>query len=193
MAIDRSMETTYIDQPRSSSAVARRALALNAVVALALGDGRDELVVWLQDELLWQELTPNEVQFITATAPSIEQTIEVSWYAERLVVLLWALRLAEMPEADEQCDTSVFLEKMPPYANVGVAAFVGAANLRPDADLMATADAIYELHWEARDASLNGREASCRTDLGIIQERHHAINWIIGCGGFDWDEVPTDT
>ncbi|MEY2943079.1 MAG: hypothetical protein RLY97_1093, partial [Pseudomonadota bacterium] len=32
-----------------------------------------------------------------------------------------------------------------------------------------------------------------RVSLGIIQERHHAINWIIGYDGLDWDEVTTDT
>jgi hypothetical protein len=30
-------------------------------------------------------------------------------------------------------------------------------------------------------------------DIEIIQERHHAINWVIGYEGLSWDEVTTDT
>jgi hypothetical protein len=30
-------------------------------------------------------------------------------------------------------------------------------------------------------------------DLEIVQERHHAINWVIGYDGAPWDEVTTDT
>jgi hypothetical protein len=30
-------------------------------------------------------------------------------------------------------------------------------------------------------------------DIEIVQERHHAINWITECDGLPWDEVTTDT
>jgi NADPH-dependent 2,4-dienoyl-CoA reductase/sulfur reductase-like enzyme len=55
------------------------------------------------------------------------------------------------------------------------------------------ADETMRLHWEARNAQIKGRPAALNVDLEIIQERHHAINWVIGYDALDWDEVTTDT
>jgi hypothetical protein len=55
------------------------------------------------------------------------------------------------------------------------------------------AEKIWQLNWSARDASINRRAPAVPVDLGLIQERHHAINWVMGYGGEDWDDVTTDT
>jgi hypothetical protein len=55
------------------------------------------------------------------------------------------------------------------------------------------ADELLNLHWRARDAEINGRPMPRDLDIEIIQERHHAINWVIGYEGLPWDEVTTDT
>lgn len=68
-----------------------------------------------------------------------------------------------------------------------------SATLRPDDELMATANEILDLHWHARDAQIHKHIPAKPVDIEIIQERHHAINWIIGYDGVDWDEVTTDT
>ena len=186
-------EDALLDEIRTPAEVARRAMALLSGIAVAFGADRSEVVEWLQEQKLYNELSPIEARFIDDPAPSERQTIRASWDSERLIVLLWALGLAEMPEADEQCDTSVFQEVLPPYADVAVTDFIGSARLRPEAELLAMAERILNLHWEARDAKLNDRSPRSRVDLGIIQERHHAINWVIGYEGLPWDEVTTDT
>jgi hypothetical protein len=48
-----------------------------------------------------------------------------------------------------------------------------------------------EGHWKARDGRLH--ERSMPPGIDIVQERHHAINWIIGYDRLPWDEVTTDT
>ena len=58
---------------------------------------------------------------------------------------------------------------------------------------MQMADDLLEQHWKARDARLFGRPQPTDIDIEIVQERHHAINWIIGYDGLPWDEVTTDT
>jgi len=109
-------------------------------------------------------------------------------------VILWALgAVDELPPADEQCDTSVFREILPPYSATNVADFLASAQLRPEAELIAVADDMRALHWEARDAEIKGSSIQPRVDTEVIQERHHAINWIIGYDGADWDDVTTDT
>jgi hypothetical protein len=117
-----------------------------------------------------------------------------SWQSERLVVLLWALgKFASLPSSATQCDTAVFREVLPPYVTTSAADIVRSAKLLDDDTLLQMADKLLDDHWQARDASLNGRKSPDGIDIEIVQERHHAINWIIGYEGLPWDEVTTDT
>ena len=52
---------------------------------------------------------------------------------------------------------------------------------------------IYDAHWKVRDAQINGRPVPEEIIPGLVQERHHAINWLMGYCGQEWDEVTTDT
>ena len=107
---------------------------------------------------------------------------------------MWALgALDKLPPPDEQCDTSVFQKMLPPFASVSVSDFVAGACLRQPDELIAMADEILMLHWEARDARSKGNPPRRPVDMEIIQERHYAINWIVGYEGLDWDDVTTDT
>jgi len=133
-----------------------------------------------------------EARFIENPEPTEREIINASWYSERLIALLWALGLTSMPPAGEQCDTSLLQDLLPPYAERSESDFIESAKLRSDSELIAMADQILNLHWEARDAKIHGRSPR-DVDLGIIQERHHAINWVIGYDGLPWDEVTTDT
>ncbi len=182
------------DEIRSPSQVAYRALAVFAVVGLAMGADRLDITGWLTENDLWTELAPSEAIFINASVPSEKQSIDAGWMSERLVVIAWALNLIDnLPPPDEQCDTAAFQEILPPYVEATVSDFVAAARLRSPSDLIAMADEILSLHWEARDARIKQRPPKPPIDMQIIQERHHAINWIIGYDGLDWDEVTTDT
>ncbi len=188
------METPPPDRVRSATDVARRALALFGVVGLALGAPPDALRAWLDDNGLQAELTPRERGFVDAAEPPPRDRIDFSWQSERLLVLLWALgKVDALPPATEQCDTARFQDLLPPFADVGVADFVAQAKLRPDVVLCDMADTLLDLHWHARDGRINGRPPGKPVDMEIVQERHHAINWITGYCGLPWDEVTTDT
>ena len=182
------------DHVRSAGNVARRAVVLFAVVGLAFGAERKAVLDWLTENDLWAELAPSEASFVDTPHPSRQQIIDAGWLSERLIVLLWALGAVEqLPPADEQCDTAVFQKILPPFAEVDVKAFIARSTLRPDAELIAMADEMRDLHWEARDARSKARPLRTPVDMGIIQERHHAINWVIGYYRLPWDEVTTDT
>ncbi|MGH7024611.1 MAG: DUF4272 domain-containing protein [Caulobacteraceae bacterium] len=182
------------DLIRSADEVARRALALFSVVGLALGAERKLVLRWLRENELWSDLSPIELGFIDSSSPSRQQVINAGWWSERLVMLLWALgEVEEIPPSTEQCDTSEFQDVPPPFADVSVPAFIARAMLRPDAELIEMADLVLDLHWAARDAQLNNRAPRSPVDIEVIQERHHAINWVIGYEGQPWDEVTSDT
>lgn len=86
-----------------------------------------------------------------------------------------------------------FQEVLPPFANVAVKEFISTAQRRSNDELFDMADILLNSHWEARDARIHNKLMPSNLDIGIIQERHHAINWVIGYDGLPWDEVTTDT
>jgi len=173
--------------------VARRALVLFAPVRAALGVARVAALDWLIGIGLADDLTPSEAAYLNNPAPLEHQSINFSWQSERLIILLWALGRVDLPPPDVQCDTMIFQSVLPPYVSVDAGIFMKSAQLRPQSELLDMADQILNLHWEARDARINNRAPSPAVDIEIIQERHHAINWIIGYCGLPWDEVTTDT
>ena len=188
------IDNQEIDKVRTPHEVAERALALFASVGLGFGIDRQSVIEWLADNGLNDALSPRERILIDAEAPTPKQLINASWQSECLIVLLWALDLIKsLPAANEQCDSRVFQAFLPPYTEISVADFIAAARLLPDSVLIAMADEILDLHWHARDAQIHSRAPARPVDIGIIQERHHAINWVIGYDGLAWDDVTTDT
>lgn len=182
------------DQVRNPQEIARRALALFAVTGLAAGAPKDDIVGWLKDESLEDQLTPSERAFVSSPSPTKQQEVNASWRNEALLVLLWALGVIEqMPALNEQCNTGDFQRVLPPFADVSVSQFIDGAKRRSDEVLIDLADELLTAHWEARDARIHGRPVPSHLDIGILQERHHAINWVIGYDGLPWDEVTTDT
>ena len=182
------------EEIRDPEQIAKRALALFAVVRLAMGAPRDQTLAWLREHALWDALSPAELDFISTATPTRQQVINASWRAEALLVLIWALRLVEtMPALNEPYDTNDLKGLLPPYTSQNVGEFVATAVRLPDDALLEYADDVLNSHWEARDASIRGKPVPENLHIGIIQERHHAINWVTGYGNLPWDEVTTDT
>ncbi len=179
---------------RDAKEIASRALALFGVIGVAFGAPRKDVISWLKEENLWDKLSPYELAYLSAKKPTRKQTINFSWESEALIVLLWALaKVEKIPEPDEQCDTSLFQKIMPPYSNVAVEEFVSSAERRAAECLLDMAGKIMQLHILARQAKYYSKQISQKIDIEIIQERHHAINWVVGYEGLPWDEVTTDT
>ncbi|MFZ6644918.1 DUF4272 domain-containing protein [Undibacterium sp. TJN25] len=69
-----------------------------------------------------------------------------------------------------------------------------AVRLRPKREILGWVDLLYRLHWAVRHANLIGKTVPGSLDAAVVQEWHHAVNWIIGYDDEDdWDLVGTDT
>jgi hypothetical protein len=77
--------------------------------------------------------------------------------------------------------------------NRTAAQFVADATLRPVAEVLDEADLIYRYDWAVVDARINNKPVPLGVDPGVVQERHYALNWLIGYMDQDWDDVSTDT
>jgi hypothetical protein len=179
------------DELRKPGDVAKRALALFGVWGLTVGAPRDEILEWFDETGLSGKLSPRERDFVANAHPTEDQVVSFGWQAERLIVLLWALNVVEsMPAADQKCEASAF--RLPPFTEETADEFISRARLRDEAELSAQSERIYDLHVEAADARRHRRPLKEPVDIHIIHQRHHAINWIMGYLGQDWDDVTPD-
>jgi hypothetical protein len=133
--------------------------------------------------------TPDELAFVDDPAPDDRARAQFSWRCEAAWVLLWALNHVEgqlgLPRA--LCDVP-FLS-----ATVFDEPDLAARGLRRANDILNEADLVYRCHWAVRQAALDGRPPPAGLHPGVTMERHHALNWLIGYDGADWDDVSTDT
>jgi hypothetical protein len=84
---------------------------------------------------------------------------------------------------------------LPPYGDHSLEEFQKTARLRSEDELFDAAVSLQDLHAIARQRSGDPsyRESGPAVDIEVIQERHHAINWLVGYCGASWDDVTTDT
>jgi len=91
-------------------------------------------------------------------------------------------KIQELPDSAMQCDTGVFKSVLPPFAKTSAQAFIEQATLIDQDRLWKQAELYLDDHWKARDARLHERSLPIGIDIEIVQEQHHAINWITGYG-----------
>jgi hypothetical protein len=185
------IETESEAQLRSKQEVAYRALAL-LVVAIK-GEGLEQPIV---EKLVAQYgltlyLTPKETVFINNPTPSKVDRTQFSWRYESAWVMLWALGYVEdLGKPASICDVSKAVTLMKERTG---AQFLADAKPRSFSQVLDEADLIYRYDWAVVDARVNGKSAPAGLDPGVVQERHHALNWLIGYMNQQWDDVSTDT
>jgi len=183
----------YEEKTRGADEVARRCIALYAIIAAGHEEPRGELIDWLRRENLWEAVSPVEASFLQSDAPTKQQLVNATWRTEALSSLLWSLGFVpELPPPTGLCDVQALRRVLPPLMG-SVAEWVSTARLRPDSEFREANENIYQIHWAVRDARLNGRPIPQGFDPGVVQERHYALNWLIGYCGQDWDDISTDT
>ena len=175
---------------RSGEEVMRRAMCLFAVSHAAIVNCTDFASELLARWEVKEALSPMERSFLQADPLPEKERVQFSWRCEAMIPLMWATRLFdEMPFPDDCFDFEFLAE----YWLTVPAGFWRNVGLRSTSEILDEADVIYRLHWAAREADLNGDAMPARLDFGVVRERHHALNWLIGYADAQWDDVSTDT
>jgi len=182
---------------RSKADVVNRAMALTIVAVRAQGMDVEDARALVGKYDLADHLTPVEAAYLADDEPEVADHVQMVWRYEAAAMLLWAVGLAdELGFTDAPgkptgiIDAPTLTEIM---AKRTAEQMHADARLRPAAELLDAADMIYRYHWAAREAGLNGEPIPAGLDMDVIMERHHALNWLIGYLGQDWDDVSTDT
>jgi hypothetical protein len=177
---------------RNAEAIAKRALALAAVISCAYGEPKPAVTKWLKKEKLWKETTPAERAFLLK-GMSPKAKIAFTWKLEALAPLLWAIgKIGKMPGLGRQCDVDALMRAVirPPGAT---REYISSASLRAGERISEAYEKVYRAHWKVRDAQVAGKPAPKGLDPEVVQERHYGFNWLTGYMGQPWDDITTDT
>ena len=186
-----TIESTAEALERSKEEVALRTLCLLLVAAKGEGLGQEIAESVLEFHELRPHLTPKELAFVLDTSPSQHDRIQFTWRHEAAWTLLWALGfVTELGKPAQICDVEFAAKTMTERTTPQ---FIEDSDLRPLADILDQADLIYRYHWAIRNAGMKGQQVLAGLDPGVTEERHYALNWLIGYNEQPWDQVTTDT
>ena len=185
------IETAAEAVKRSKEEVALRALCLLFVAAKGEGLKQEIVEGVLESYELRPHLTPKELGFVLDNSPSQNDRVQFTWRHEAAWTLLWALGfVAELGRPSQICDVNFAVSKM---TETTTSQFIKDSELRPIADILDQADLIYRYHWAVTNARIKGQQVPAALDPGVTQERHYALNWLVGYSEQPWDQVTTDT
>jgi hypothetical protein len=180
---------------RAPEDVLRRMLALFVVAirAESLSGGQPIAADELQKRFppAFAGLTDAERNFLAQEKPTEEEATRFLWRYEAILVLQWALGLQDgLPFADAICDVSAISRTAIERGTEGLRK---QPAMRPATEILDALDLHYRQHWATRQAILKKSPAPAGLNDGVLQERHHALNWLVRFEDRDWDDVDTPT
>lgn len=180
---------------RAPEEVLRRMLALFVVAirAESLTGERPIAVADLQQRFppAFAGLTERERDFLAKDAPTAQEITAFLWRYEAILVLQWALGLQEsLPFPDAICDVAAISSTVIERATEGLRQ---QPVVRSATEVLDALDLHYRLHWATRQALLKKTAVPASLNDSVLQERHHALNWLVRFEDRDWDDVDTPT
>ena len=135
-------------------------------------------------------LTGPERKFVFTEKPPVKDTIHFSWRSEHLYFLLWCAGIIpkiELPTGQSSIGDAfdLFPQDLEPPT-----VLEQAVNLRSREEIVDWEEMLYEVHGALR----RGKLKKTKISIEVVQEWHHAVNWILDvCPGESWEFVTADT
>lgn len=168
----------------------KRALALILIADRAKGGSVTHYQEQVQQYGLADAITPDEKRFALEVDPDdylfdmYDVRYESAW------ALFWALGYVEsLGRPDHYADKDALKQ----FMEQGTAALIQNAKMRDISTILDETDLIYRYHWAIVDAELYNTARPEGLLVDVVEERHRALNWLIGYQDQDWDAVTTDT
>src|ERR1017187_7702564 len=172
---------------RTKEEIAHRAIAL-CIVAVK-GEGLEQATVQglVKRYNAQNYFTPIEKKFIENPAPTQQDRVQFSWQYEDYWVMLWALGYVEtLDYPAKACDVAKAVNFL---HGKTTEEFIANSKLRDLSEILNEADLIYRYDWAAVNARIKKQDSPAGLDGGVVMERHHALNWLIGYMNQEWDDV----
>lgn len=177
---------------REGDEVARRALAINALVRAAFGWSRPETLRWLRKYGLDAALQPDELAFLDKPGQPSDADRWLCLHVETLAMAAWLGGLAREPlwPWDPMPDTTAALFP-DPHQGQSPAPFLQAFRLRSAAEIQRMLDVHYRAHWHAAQCAADGTPNEV-IPLAAVQFRRLLLEWTTHAG-VDWHDVDLAT
>ncbi len=177
-----------------ASLVASRCLALLACAlrAESLASGQALSAKEIREKLpgAFEAMSPIEKDFFKRERPEQQAITNHGWRYEALAALFWALNGFELPFPNQIANVADLAKRL---FDLDTKVFVANAQLRDVREILDALDLHVRLHWAVREARLNQKAPPPNVEVGVVVERHHALNWLTGFERADWDDVKTPT
>ncbi len=180
------VETPEEITARNATEVAKQMVAVSYMVRVGHGYPAAAAKNRLIELGILGSLGSKTMQMLQQRELSAQDKINLTWQAEGIQALAWALGLVQLDHTRE-CDDD--LASRGPSQDQE-ADFILNATLRPVSELQEQVDLIYRMHWAAVNARFTGTKVNLNES--ILSERRRALDWMYGVDE-DWDEVPLDT
>ena len=175
---------------RTAGEVATRIIILHSIVAAGSGIDRERITEWLQDQNLWEQVSPRERSILQSPKRFREDRSGAQWLQEAQWTLLWTIQKVEGLGLPTKTCNSVRLvdEIMPALGGDDIDRFITSAEFRPAAEISAENDRVAKLYYYAMKAA-DQEEAPEDLIYGVLNNRYYALRWLTG--DESWDEVDT--
>lgn len=174
---------------RSGEEIVYRLLCLTAVAQAAFAGTPAPVLPFVGRWKLDPHLSPQERECLQGDAVSEADAVRFSWRVEAMVPLMWAIGLIdELWFPSEDVNAQEILDYWQGFSHDDPRR-IGHRDVE---EILDQADLIYRIHWAVREGGAV-REGAQGPIPEVVRERHHALNWLIGYEGDDWDDVQTDT
>ncbi|HEY0743312.1 MAG TPA: DUF4272 domain-containing protein [Chryseosolibacter sp.] len=160
---------------RSSNEVAQRILILTYLNCVANDPSlKQEVMVFLIGEKLWDKATEEERQLFHKTPLSEDELTIILWRAEAIWLLLWVINkvdVLDVPAAE--VNLHAIFANLPGFFEP-THQFIASATRRPASAILDQYDLMFRLTWALKENNVPGMNP------GVAFERYFALNWVAG-------------
>ena len=177
---------------RTASEVAVRTVILHSIVATGSGIDMEPITEWLQDQNLWEQVSPRERSILQSPRRFREDRSGVQWLQEAQWALLWTIqKIKSLGLPTKTCDSVKLVDEiMPVLGGDDIDKFISSAEFRPAAEISAENDRISRLYYYARQVA-DKEEIPDDMIYSVLYNRYYAFRWLTGDD--PWDDVDMGT
>ena len=174
---------------RTASEVAIRTIILHSIVAAGAGIDRERIIGWLEDQSLWDNVSPRERAVLQSPMRFREDRSGAQWLQEAQWALLWTIqRVKSLGLPTKTCDSVKLVDEiMPVLGGDDIDRFIASAEFRPATEICAENDRISRLYYYTRQAVDNEEEMPEDLIYSVLYHRYYVFRWLIS--NDPWDDV----
>jgi len=177
---------------REPNEVATRALILWMVALYADATPQDEVLEVINEHRIWDKVSPEEIDFLNNRSPNSQDKLGFKWRLESAWILLWALKkICILNWPTKLCDCRKMVNVFRSLEHSG--GLDGHFSLKNKNTILDVLDLTFRQNWAARQDRILFLETVSPEEASVVQQRHHALNWLVSLDNASWDKVPTHT